>query len=179
MKPRIVSGRRQCKSAPLALKRNNRKKQQRMATVTITLDGKSVFAKLKQVDEKFRPKYSIGLEPTPASLLLMKEHKLGIEEKEYDGLKFYDFKRYVDKNPDYKDSIGNLCGNAPKVVDKDKNPYNGLIGNGSDVTIKLDVYDTKYANKGHRLVAVMVNKLVEYVPQDGSGVDETEDIKPF
>lgn len=150
-----------------------------MGTKTITLSGQSQFAKLYQVDAKYRPKYSIGLIPDQASRNVMKENNLGLEEKEYDGVKFYDFKRYIDKNPDYKDSIGNLCGNAPKVVDKDKKPFAGIIGNGSVVTIKLDVYDTKYENKGHRLVAVLVNELVEYIPQDNSGVDETEDIVPF
>lgn len=150
-----------------------------MATNTIQLEGKSLWAKTNKVDDKFRPNYSISLIPTEASKNLMKEHKLGLDEKEYDGEKFFQFRRYIDKNPDYKDSIGNLCGNPPKVVDKDKKPFTGIIGNGSDITIKLDVYDTKYANRGHRLVAVMVNRLEEYVPADNSGVDETEDIVPF
>ena len=154
-----------------------------MSTTTITLEGKALWPKLKagQEDTKFRPKFTLGLIPTQASINLMKEHKLGLkfQESKDGGEPSVNVSRYIDKNPDFKDSIGNLCGNPPKVVDKDKKPYNGIIGNGSDVTVKIDVYDTKYANKGHRLVAVMVNNLVEYVPQDNSGVDETEDIKPF
>lgn len=56
----------------------------------------------------------------------------------------------------------------PKVVIKDANgedqPFKQLIGNGSRVTCKVELYDTKRYGKGTRLVAVRVDELVEYNP---------------
>jgi len=39
--------------------------------------------------------------------------------------------------------------------------FEGEIGNGSQVTVKVEIYDTK-KGKGHRLIAVRVDELVEY-----------------
>ena len=150
-----------------------------MATKTISLSGKAMWAKLKEgfADTKYRPNYNLSLIPDQASVNRMKEHKLGLEFKDNnDGEKYVNIRRYIDKNPDYKDSEGNLCGKAPRVVFPDGTVYTGIVGNGSEVTVKLDIYDTKYVNKGHRLVAVRVDKLIEYVPADTSGVDETDSL---
>lgn len=53
----------------------------------------------------------------------------------------------------------------PKVIDKDGVPVTQLLGNGSEVVIKVVVYDSK-KGKGHRLEAVQVHKLVVW---EGSG----------
>jgi hypothetical protein len=52
----------------------------------------------------------------------------------------------------------------PTVIDKDKNPVTALVGNGSKVTAKVAVYDTRMG-KGHRLETVRVDELVEFVPE--------------
>lgn len=56
----------------------------------------------------------------------------------------------------------------PKVVDADGNPWDEevLIGNGSDITVKLDVWIGNKAKKV-RWEAVRVDNLVPYEPQDG------------
>lgn len=55
---------------------------------------------------------------------------------------------------------------APLVVDKDGKVITDLIGNGSNVTVQVEVYD--YAHKGKpgraiRLESVRVNELIPYV----------------
>lgn len=56
----------------------------------------------------------------------------------------------------------------PKVVVIDpiegEKLFKGQVGNGSKVTCKVEVYDTKRYGKGTRLVAVRVDELVEFTP---------------
>lgn len=61
-------------------------------------------------------------------------------------------------------------GGAPKVVDKDDQPWNPevLIGNGSTLEVFFTVYDTKMG-KGTRLEGVRVLDLVEYEREDEDG----------
>lgn len=42
------------------------------------------------------------------------------------------------------------------------------VGNGSDVTVKLELYDTNKGGKGTRLLAVRVDNYIEYVPQEAT-----------
>lgn len=61
----------------------------------------------------------------------------------------------------------------PKVVLADGTEFDGLIGNGSKVTVKLEVYEYKggtdakglsyEGGKAARLVSVRIDELVEYV----------------
>lgn len=54
-------------------------------------------------------------------------------------------------------------GGLPTVIDSSGVPFNDLIGNGSKVTIKVTVYDSKMG-KGTRLESVRVDELVPYDP---------------
>ena len=55
---------------------------------------------------------------------------------------------------------------APEVIDADNKPFDGLIGNGSDCTFKLEVYDhntpTGGKAKAARLASIKVHNLVPY-----------------
>lgn len=62
-----------------------------------------------------------------------------------------------------------------EVLDKNGDPFSGRVGNGSDVTVKVEIYDLTNGNKGHRVEAVRVNHLVEAMKQE---VDEDID-QPF
>ena len=64
----------------------------------------------------------------------------------------------------------------PKVVDKDNEPFDKLIGNGSEVTVKIAVYDTAHKGKGHRLESVRVEDLVVY-EKDGEDAAPKGEIK--
>ena len=63
-------------------------------------------------------------------------------------------------------------GGAPKVVDKDEQPWpeSTYIGNGSKVEVWYEVYETKMG-KGTRLMAVKVLDLEEYEGASEDGVD--------
>ncbi len=53
-------------------------------------------------------------------------------------------------------------GGVPEVVDAEGNNFTKLIGNGSIVSVKFSVYDTKMG-PGTRLEKVRVDELKEYV----------------
>jgi hypothetical protein len=59
-------------------------------------------------------------------------------------------------------------GGAPKVMNKDGSTWDrefgGIPGNGSKVSARVVVFDTK-KGKGFRLEAVRVDELVEYKPE--------------
>lgn len=62
------------------------------------------------------------------------------------------------------------------VLDKDGQPFAGKIGNGSSVTVKVDVYDTTTGTKGHRVTGLRVDNLVPF----GGEVEVDTDIEqPF
>ncbi len=46
------------------------------------------------------------------------------------------------------------------------------VGNGSDVLVKLELYDTRKGGKGTRLVAVRVDNMIEFVPNDVVGGED-------
>lgn len=74
---------------------------------------------------------------------------------------------------------------APRVVDKDGRPMDGsIIGNGSDGTIKLEVYEHPTPGGGKaiaaRLVGVKVDSLVKFDPEADyteSEAKETEELR--
>jgi hypothetical protein len=125
--------------------------------------------------------YTIDLYPDDAGIETIKEAGLGIEPRIKDDRTFYKFRR-----PDTKMIKGELVKfGPPKVVkatgeEKDgipvTEPFDGLIGNGSKVTIKVATYDAgKF--RGHRLEGVRVDDLVVYNP-DGATREPTEEY-PF
>lgn len=158
-----------------------------MATETIYLSGELSWVKAKadKLDTKFRPNWSTNLDLDQASMNVFKEKKVGVKLRENDAgaLTMAQFRRYADN--DFKDSDKRSAKLPPRVLvlAKDGNIkttlgmaklYDGLIGNGSKGQVKLDIFDTKYPTKGHRLVSILVTDLVQYQGDDASGVDETE-----
>lgn len=57
----------------------------------------------------------------------------------------------------------------PNGQDVDLDPK--TVGNGSEVTVKLEMYDTSKGGKGTRLMAVRVNNLIEFVPNEENTAD--------
>lgn len=76
-------------------------------------------------------------------------------------------------------------GGKPLVMDKEGNVFDGLVGNGSNVTVKILAYPYKYGSKsgfGHRLEAVKINELVEYEPRitsEDTGTPNAGSFLPF
>lgn len=111
--------------------------------------------------------------------------KLGAKTKikldEETGEDYVSFRRYIEhaKIPEF--------GGPPKVFLKtdDEKPvaYTGLVGNGSETTVKLCVYDHAYG-VGVRLEGLLVTKLVEFDAEDqkntlGGGSNLPDNDMPF
>jgi hypothetical protein len=69
---------------------------------------------------------------------------------------------------------------APKVVDKDGVPIDGSrVGNGSDVTVRLEVYQHGTPNGGKakaaRFDSIRIDNLVPYQPDRDLGSQDEKD----
>ena len=146
-----------------------------MATDIVYLTGKCNWAKVYKPEaeyDKSKHSWRIDLYPDDQSWELFDKAGLALKKREdKEGGKFVSFKRPTKKI--IKDKIVEL--EPPKVLDFEGNPMTDLIGNGSDVTIKVSVYDTA-KGKGHTLEAVKVNELVEF---GKSEIMVAEGVEPF
>lgn len=76
---------------------------------------------------------------------------------------------------DKKGRKWSLGGGPPLVTDEDGEEITDLIGNGSEVEVKVERYPSKIGKYGHRLEAVRVIDLVKYEkPEDDEDEDEEE-----
>ncbi len=141
-----------------------------MATETVYLQGKSKYAFLVEPDMKYN-KWQILLYPDTPSLETIRElqsnwslkNKL---KKDDDGYNMT-FSR-----PTFRENkkLGTTTPMAPPLVlEKDGSPMprTTLVGNGSDVTVGLEVYEhqqpgTSKKAKAARLKSVRVDNLVPY-----------------
>jgi hypothetical protein len=85
------------------------------------------------------------------------------------------FKRPLEKP---KKNGGKIKFEAPKVFDKDGKPMDGkLVGNGSDVTLKLDIYGNPQGPRKYlaaRWESMRVDNLVEYNPDSDYTPEEAQ-----
>lgn len=129
--------------------------------------------------------YSINLVVDAPTRKAVKQTGAKLNVKETDeGEFFYTFRRKATlrkKNGEVVEM------DPPTVTLADGTPYTGLIGNGSKVTVKVEVYEfqggvdangQKYdGGKGTRLVGVRINELVEYKKEENTS-DNSADM-PF
>lgn len=135
-----------------------------MANEFLYLRGKAKWAQLFKPDQEY-DNFKINMYLDDSSWALFDEAQLQLEPKTDEDGKYVVFRR-----PNYKQMKKELVHfGAPKVVDKDGAPFIETVGNGSEVVIKVLVYDSK-KGKGHRLEAVQV---IEHVPYEGSGSAST------
>ena len=142
-----------------------------MATQVHYFKGKAMWSKLFKPDEKYK-KYSIDLGMTAEEAEKFKKIGLKNGVKERDGLYWVSLRRDPDKLV-WSGGTQQPAG-KPSVLDSDGHPLDKLVGNGSDVVVKVTTYD--YDNKngkgvGSRLESVRVDKLVEY-KKDGETKSE-------
>ncbi len=140
-------------------------------TKTYYFTGQAYWTKLDKPDEKYKY-WGLYLRLDDENRKVLKESGLqltpGKDKKE--GWEYIRLRR-----PMQKPIKGELVDfEKPKLVDSDNIEYidRPLVGNGSYVTCKVLVYDTM-KGPGHRLEAVRVDSLVEYVPV------ENKDEAPF
>ena len=140
-----------------------------MTTKYIYLTGIIEWAKVREPDEKYN-NYTIDLYLDDPSWAVFKASEIQVTPKEKDGKKFVTFRRphvKLIKNdmvtfgpPEVLINTGKKDDSGTSIYEK----YDGIIGNGSFVSIKVAVYDTQ-RGKGHRLETVAVETLVEYNPE--------------
>jgi hypothetical protein len=132
-------------------------------------------------------KWSVQLHPNEASLEIIKKLKEeGIKnelKKDEDGY-YMTFSRPVNK-----EIRGKLTGFQPprlldgakKLPDGTHPPLDERVGNGSDVTLKLEVYKHKTPSGGEakaaRLLSIRVDNLVPYTIARDFDEDDTRAIK--
>lgn len=127
-----------------------------MATKYVYLSGKTKWAKVRKPDEKYN-NFQVPLYLSPESMAIYDTLGLSLSKRTDEDGTFVTFKRPVSKL--IKNEVVNF--GPPKVFNPDNSEFDGLIGNGSEVMVKVAVYDTM-KGRGHRLESVRVEKLVEY-----------------
>lgn len=138
-----------------------------MAVKTIYITGECKWAKLTGSEDKFK-RWSISVFPDEASWTVY--HNCGLELKERDDEEDGKFLQLA--RPYSKIIKGELVDFEPPEIIGAKAEE---LGNGSNVTCKVVVYDTM-KGKGHRLEAVRVNTLVKYTKPE---VDTSNEDSPF
>lgn len=127
-----------------------------MASSYHYLSGTAKWAKLFKPDDKYK-NWQIQVYLDDASMKVFDDSGMTMQKKtDEDGI-FVTFRRPEAKV--IKDELVKFS--PPEVIDGNGNKLEQLVGNGSEVTVKVIVYDTM-KGKGHRLEAVKVNKLVPY-----------------
>lgn len=134
-----------------------------MSTEILYLTGTCKWAKVKKPDPEY-DNYSIDFYPDEKSMKALTDSGIQISEKQDEDGVFFKLRRKAQQI--IKGEMVNF--GPPTVMDKENKPFDGLIGNGSGVTVKVAVFDTR-KGKGHRWEAVRVENLVEYVPVDEDG----------
>lgn len=129
------------------------------------LTGDVKWCKVDKPDPNYK-RYSACLFMDKESWKLYKESglELKLREDEQDG-KYIQFSRKAER----KQKDGSMEDVGPPLILKDDgSPHDlssdGLIGNGSNVTLKILSYNTNMGSKGHNILAIRVNKLVVYTP---------------
>jgi len=152
----------------------------------VTTKIMDVHGKIKYIHAVNLNKYgawSVTLYPDTASLELIRELQAeglkNVMKKDDDGY-FMQFKRDPQKLMRGK----MVAFTAPKVVDKEGKPFDGLkIGWGSDATVRLEVY--RYGGQngiargiGARWDSIKINNLVEFeIDKSDWTTDEKDNIK--
>lgn len=141
-----------------------------MATSMYSVKGKAKWAKVFEFNrdmgeyhKDYDGAYTIDVYLDEDQMKTVSKSGTQVKPKIDDEGIFVKFKR---KHADFIPALGG----APKVVDKDDQPWDTevLIGNGSEVEVFFTVYSTKKGN-GTRLEGIRVLDLVE-VESEGSGI---------
>lgn len=137
----------------------------------IFLQGKGKYIKTKRPNDW--GKWTCMLYPNNESLEKIRELQgQGLKntlKKDEDGYNAT-FSRPVEKTFK-KSGLERKIGFSPvEVLGPDGKPYDGLIGNGSDITVKLEVYQHNTPGGGKakaaRLSAIRIDNLVPFITDD-------------
>lgn len=148
---------------------------------TIYLSGKGFWLhRLFELDDFRGSKHwSMRLYPDPKSFEEFKRMGLQQKRKKDEDGEFVTFRRNLLKPWKLKPGESPEF-DPPKVTDEFGGPWDEdkLVGNGSEVTVKLEVYQTANG-PGARIEGVRIDKWVEYIPpQEGPNDTDSSEGKP-
>lgn len=125
--------------------------------------GKCKWAKLDKPDEKYN-KYAIDLYLDSETEKAFYDTGLSLRVKSDEEGKFVTFSRGIDRLLEgMEEKPKKLIRTGEEDGKPVYEPFEDLIGNGSIVTVKVDVYKLKSRpGNGHRLEAVAVEDLVVF-----------------
>jgi len=127
-----------------------------MATQYVYFKGKAKWAKVFRPDQMY-DYYGMDFYPDDPDAFQESGIQLKPNKDNEDGRTFFKVKRRPTAL-----IKGELVNFGPPVVfDKTNMTTTQAIGNGSEVTVKIALYDSQ-KGKGHRLESVRVENLVEY-----------------
>lgn len=129
-----------------------------MATKYYYFTGKGKWIKAHKPDKEYK-NFTMNLYLDEPSKKLFEESGMTLKPKSDEGGEYITFRRPESKL--IKDEVVKF--GPPAIYGPDGKPFDGLVGNGSDVTIKVSVFDTR-KGKGHRWEGLKINTLVEYIP---------------
>lgn len=134
--------------------------------------GTCNWAKVHKPDDKYK-NYTIDLYMDDKSKKAYKKSGLQLKNRtDKDGEEFVTMRlasvRMVKGKP---------VEAKPEVLDSEGNPMTKNIGNGSEVTCKVEIYEFD-GKVGHRLLAVRADNLVEFTDKNQVSEDTPVDV-PF
>lgn len=140
-----------------------------MSTNSIYLSGTLMWAKVHSMDPEYK-NYTVDFYPDDLDEAreVLAEQGSQLDEREANhpeapGPFFYKFRREHEKLINGQV----VTFNKPLVVQADgKTLETRLLGNGTKATVKVEFFDTKNG-RGHRLLAVRIDDLVEYNAPEG------------
>lgn len=154
-----------------------------MKTEYVYVQGKASWARLVKPEQwADGSQWKITLHPTTESLEVIRDLQAqglkNVIKKDDDGY-FVTFRRPVSKA---RKNGGVIAYTQPEVIDKDGVPMDGsVIGNGSDVVVKLEVYSHKTPTGGNakaaRLHTVKVFDLVKYTPEKDDLPEQSKELE--
>lgn len=127
------------------------------------IKGKAMWASVLAPNTKYTPQWEIDLILTDEQVPQVE--KLGLKVKNTDDGPTVKFKRAVDRKDGGKNE-------APVVVDADKNDFNQLIGNGSDVVVQFHIWETTNRYGTFRGADLQGVQVVNHVPVEGARVPD-------
>jgi len=153
-------------------------------TRTEYVSGKLSWIRLVKPDLAFEPAWTVTIHPTPESLEKIRDWQgeglKNVIKKDEDGY-YTRFKCLVSRTR--KDGTV-WTFEAPQVINSEGQPMDGsAIGNGSDGTLKLEVYEHPTPGGGRgiaaRLIGVRIESLVPWSPEEDlrEGEDTNKDLR--
>lgn len=135
--------------------------------------GKCKWAKVHKVDPKYQ-QYTIDVYLDEPSMALYKQSGCQMKIKENEDGEFVTFRRAHQQL--IKQDLVEF--GKPTVIDREGKTITENVGNGSDVVVKVEVYDSQ-KGKGHRLEAVCVLDLVPFGEKEEIAPEGLADLPDF